>query len=656
MKKIGRYLGMGILIYLLPTSGLKAQNYTVTSPQGNNQIEVFLSDQITYQVKHNGKVILGQSPISITINGRKLGINPSARKARTKTVEQELRPVVREKRAVIKDHYNELLLPFRGGYSVRFRAYDQGVAYRIETSLRKQVTVTTEEVTFNFTADHTGFFPVADGLFSHSERPYSEKSLADMKGDSLSFMPALIDLGNGIKVVITEADLYDYPGLMLTGRSENSNQLYGAFAHYPKREEQTSDRDVRVPEREAYVAKTNGSRTFPWRLMAISDDDGELLQNQMVYQLSMPLVLEDVSWIKPGKVAWDWYNANNIHGVEFESGINTETYKYYIDFASEFGLDYIILDEGWYDIKTNDLLNPVPDMDVPALISYGREKNVGIIPWVTWKALEDQLQPAMDQFESWGVKGIKVDFMQRNDQWMVNYYRRVAQEGADRKLLVDFHGSYKPSGLRRAYPNVISREGVRGLEQNKWEGMYCNPEYDTQIPFTRQLAGPVDYTPGAMRNAQKANYAPIFNRPMSLGTRVHQLALYVVLESPLQMLADAPSSYYPEKECMEFLSAVPVVWDETHIVDAKFSDYVATARKKDNQWFVGAITDWSARNLEIDLSFLEEGAYNIDIYQDGVNAEKYASDFKKVTQKVSKGDKLTVHLASGGGWAARIYK
>ena len=580
MKKIGSNLSIGAMVFLIFSGGLRAQDHSLASPDGDNQIEIFIDDQISYRVKHGSQLIIDRSPISITIDGKKLGEKPSARRARTKTVNQELRPAVREKRAVIKDHYNELLLPFRGGYSLRFRAYDQGVAYRLETYLRKTITVESEEVSFNFTNDHTGFFPIADALFSHSERPYSEKSLSSMNGDSLSFMPALVDIGNGIKVVITEADLYDYPGLMLTGNKGTGNQLHGAFAHYPKREEQTSDRDVRVPEREAYIARTNGTRTFPWRMMAISDNDGELLQNQMVYQLSAPLALEDVSWIEPGKVAWDWYNANNIYGVDFESGINDDSYKYYIDFASESGLDYIILDEGWYDIKTNDLIHPVPDIDVQGLVNYGKEKNVGIILWVTWKALEDQFDAAFDQFATWDVKGIKVDFMQRNDQWMVNYYKRVAQAGADRKLLVDFHGSYKPSGLRRAYPNVITREGVRGLEQNKWVGMYCNPEYDTQIPFTRQLAGPMDYTPGAMRNAQKANYAAIFNRPMSLGTRVHQLALYVVFESPLQMLADAPSSYYPEKECMEFLSAVPVVWDETHIVDAKFSDYVATARKK----------------------------------------------------------------------------
>jgi alpha-glucosidase len=366
--------------------------------------------------------------------------------------------------------------------------------------------------------------------------------------------------------------------------------------------------------------------------------------------------IEDTSWIKPGKVAWDWYNMNNIDGVDFKAGVNTETYKFYIDFAAKFGLEYIILDEGWYDITTNDLLNPVPDVDVKELIRHGKENNVGVILWVTWTSLDADLEKTLDAFADWGVKGIKVDFMQRDDQWMVQYYERVAKATAERKLLVDFHGSYKPTGLRRAYPNVITREGVCGLENNKWVGAFSNPEYCLEIPFLRMLAGPVDYTPGAMSNAQKENYRPIWNRPMSMGTRCHQLAMYVVYESPLQMLADAPSEYLKNEGCMDYLSAVPSVWDETKVLDAKYGDYVLIARRNGDTWYIGAMTDWDSRDLEIDFSFLGKGKYTADIWQDGANADMRATDYKKVSESVSSKSKMTIHLAPGGGWAAIVKK
>ena len=371
----------------------------------------------------------------------------------------------------------------------------------------------------------------------------------------------------------------------------------------------------------------------------------------MVYKLAKPLQLTDTSWIKPGKVAWDWWNANNVYGVDFRAGINTETYKYYIDFAAKYGLEYIILDEGWYVL--GDLMKVVEGMDMEALFRYAKSKNVGIIPWVIWKTLDDQLTEAMDQFEKWGAKGLKVDFMQRDDQWMVNYYDKIAKEGAKRHMLIDFHGSFKPTGLRRAYPNVITREGVRGLENCKW-GTAANPEYNVTIPFIRMVAGPMDYTPGAMINAQKRDFQAIFNRPMSLGTRCHQLAMYVVYESPLQMLADSPSNYLKEPECMEFLAKVPTVWDETKVLDAKVADYLLIARKSGSEWYVGAMTDWTGRELTVDFSFLGPGQHSIEIYKDGINADRHGNDYKKETSKVSASDTMKIKLAPGGGWAAII--
>ena len=363
--------------------------------------------------------------------------------------------------------------------------------------------------------------------------------------------------------------------------------------------------------------------------------------------------IEDTSWIRPGKVALDWWNANNIYGVDFRAGVNTDTYKYYIDFASRYGIEYVILDEGWS--KPSDIFAINPDIDMEELLSHARQKNVGIILWVVWKALDDKLQEALDLFEKWGVKGIKVDFMQRDDQWMVNYYWRVAKEAAKRKLLVDFHGSYKPAGLRRTYPNVLTREGVRGLENVKLSN-YPTPEHNVTLPFIRMLAGPMDYTPGAMINSQEENFRPIFDRPMSMGTRCHQLAMYVVFESPLQILCDSPSRYLRESECMEFLEKVPSVWDQTKALEAKVGDYVLVARKSGAQWYLGAMTDEIKRELTVDFSFLDGGDYTIEIYQDGINADRYGNDYKKVVRNISKSDKLKIQLAPGGGWVARIFR
>ncbi len=386
--------------------------------------------------------------------------------------------------------------------------------------------------------------------------------------------------------------------------------------------------------------------------------------NQMVYLLSKPLQLKETSWIKPGKVSWDWWNALNVYGVDFKSGINTETYKYYIDFASKYNIDYIILDEGWSGNNGLDFNDPEfkeditsvnPDINMEKLLSYAKEKNVGLILWVTWKGLERQMDKAFDLYQKWGIEGVKVDFMQRDDQWMVNYYWKVAREAAKRKLLVDFHGAYKPSGLRRAYPNVINREGVRGLENCKWSNDFV-PDHEVTLPFIRMAAGPMDYTPGAMNNAQKQNYRPIFERPMSMGTRCHQLAMYVVYEAPLQMLADNPSNYLKEPECMNFLSKVPTVWDETKVLYAKISDYVVIARKAKDTWYIGAMSGINPEKFTIDFSFLSSGEYSIDIYQDGVNADRYGNDYKKSTTQITKDTKLNINLAPAGGWAARIYK
>lgn len=627
-----------------------AEEYQVASPSRDLSIKVSIDQKISYAVIHKSQTLLEPSPISLNLGGnRVLGDNPQVRQVKRRSVDGQIVPPVRIKSKVIPERFNEMSIEFEGGFSLIFRAYDEGVAYRFVTDIAGDITVVSEEVPFKFGGDHGIYFPQEDSFQSHSEREYKHLKLSGISDAMMCSLPALVDVAGGPKVLITEADLEDYPGLYLRG---NGNQtLSGKFPAFALAVEAKNDRDVPVTKRADFIAKTKGRRDFPWRVLIVAEKDGDLIENQMIYLLGKPLQLDDTSWIKPGKVAWDWWNANNLYGVDFKAGINTQTYKYYIDFAAKYGLEYIILDEGWYVL--GDLTKVSEGMDMEELFRYAKSKNVGIIPWVIWKTLDDQLAVAMDQFERWGAKGIKVDFMQRDDQWMVNFYERIAKETAKRHMLVDFHGSFKPTGLRRAYPNVISREGVRGLEHSKWS-KDANPEHNVTIPFVRMAAGPMDYTPGAMINAQEKDFQPIFNRPMSMGTRCHQLAMYVVYESPLQMLADSPSHYLREPECMEFLAKVPTVWDETKVLDAKVADYVVVARKNGGEWYVGAMTDWTARELTVDFSFLEPGRHTIDIYGDGINADRYGDDYQHDKKDISAADKMKIKLAPGGGWAAVI--
>lgn len=642
-----------VLIYLILISVCRpafAEEYELISPNTKLKLKVDVGDKVLYSVMFKSNQLLEPSPISMTLGeGRVLGANPQVVDVKNSSVDDVIFPVVRAKSKEIIDKYNEMTIEFEGDYSLVFRIYDDGLAYRFVADIGDDMKVVSEEVTYNFPDNYRIFFPEEESFFTHSEREYKPMKLSDISDEMMCSIPTLIDIENGPKVLITEADLEDYPGLYLRGGGNYS--LYGKLPAYALAERAENDRNVPVTERADFLALTSGRRSFPWRVMIVAEEDGDLIESQMVFKLSKSLQLEDTSWIKPGKVAWDWWNANNIYGVDFRAGINTETYKYYIDFASNNGIEYIILDEGWYVL--GDLTKVVEGMDIEELFRYAKTKNVGIIPWVIWKTLDDQLDVAMDQFEKWGAVGLKVDFMQRDDQWMVNYYHKIAKETAKRKMLVDFHGSYKPTGLRRAYPNVITREGVRGLEHCKWS-TDSNPEHNLILPFTRMVAGPMDYTPGAMINANHRDFQPIFNRPMSMGTRCHQLAMYVVFESPLQMLADNPTNYLKEPECMEFLSKVPTVWDETIVLDASVANYVLIARKNGDQWYVGAMNDWTPREMIVDFSFLGRGDHDIVYYKDGINADRVGNDYVKTKAKVSADDTMTIRLAPGGGWAAVI--
>jgi alpha-glucosidase len=635
----------GLVLLLLASSARSATIPPLVSPNGRIEVRVRAADKLSFDVLLAGRPLLQDSTLSLRIDGTTLGVNPRVCTTRMQRVDRVVEPPVRQKAATLRERYTELRLELEGGYAVAFRAFDEGVAYRFETTLRKaEVRVDTEEVSLRFAGDWGVYFPQEESFFSHNERHYLHRRLNELGPGALASTPAVVD-ADGVKIAIADSDIEDYPGLWLRGTGGPA--LQGTFPPYPLEEKLERDRDFEVVRAAEYIAVTKGARSYPWRVLGIAEQDKDLLTNAIVYLLAAPSRVADTSWIKPGKVAWDWWNASNLYGVDFKAGINTKTYEYFIDFAARHGLEYVILDEGWY--RLGDLLSPVPEMDIPRLVAYGKERNVGIIAWVVWKTLDDQFLPAMDEFQRWGVKGLKVDFMQRDDQKLMAFYYRVCQEAARRKLLVDFHGAIRPAHLTRTWPNLLSTEGVLGLEQLKWSDK-SDPEHNLTLPFTRMFVGPFDYTPGATRKS----FAAIFEQPMSLGTRCQQLAMYVVFESPLQMLADSPSSYQREPEMMEFLSPVPTVWDETRVIDARLGDYVLVARRSGSDWYVGAMTDATPRELTLDLGFLPEGAFRMTAYADGPNAQRWASDYRRSSEDVTRASRVPLHLAEGGGFAARI--
>ena len=631
-----------------------AKDYHLQSPNGLLSVQVQVDKNISWSAFYKSKPVLEKCPVSLTLlSGQVLGNNPKLRKSETKAIHQQLIPEVPRRKAVIEDYCNELTLKMKGSYSITFRAYDYGMAYRFGTEFPATIEIGSEQMELNFAGNARCWFPEENSMLSHNERIYLKENIQQINASRFCSLPVLFQDAAGINVLFSEADLYDYPCMFLAGSGTNTLK-----ATFPKRvldisiPDKGSDRDEIIVKEAAGIALTKGTRSYPWRLFYVTDQVADLMEHDLVFQLSRPSVLESSAWIKPGKVAWDWWNANNIYGVDFKAGINTATYKYYIDFAARYGLEYIVLDEGWSKTTTN-VMESNPEIDIPELVRYGKEKKVDIILWMLWKPLDKDLDAILDQCKNWGIKGIKVDFMQRSDQYMVNYYERVAKETAKRQLLVDFHGAFKPSGLFRTYPNVISNEGVKGLENNKWS-KDITPEHNVTLPFTRMVAGPMDYTPGAMDNAQPKDFFPRFDRPMSMGTRCHQLAMYVVYESPLQMLADCPSNYYRENECTEFIAGIPTTWDDTKLLTGKVGEYIAIARKKGNTWYIGAMTNGLEREMELNLSFLSEGSHKAVMMQDGINAGMNAIDYKKVNTTVNSNSKLQVKLAPGGGWAAII--
>ena len=646
-----------ILIFCNLSSAQKniTKQIRTVSPDGKISISLSTGEKINLRITYLGNELVKEILTGLEIKEFPAAFkDPVIRTAKTIFNSSQIYSVVSEKRSIIPDIYNETIIWFRDNTGIKLRAYNDGVAWRLMTKFDKPVTVINEVLTLNINPSDTVWFGEEDNFISHSERYYVPQQVDKIAGEKMCVLPALFCTGNNIKTVFTESDLLEYPGLYLKKNPANSSQFTAVLPQVCKTRTVSNDRRSYIPvDRFDYIATTSGTREYPWRVFGISDSDAGLLENDIVYRLASPCRLKDTDWIKPGKVAWDWWNDWNLKNVPFKAGINTETYKYYIDFASKYGLEYVILDEGW---SANDDLDKInPDMDMDELFSYSKSKNVGLILWVTGKALEDRFESSLDKFQAWGCTGIKMDFMIRDDQEMVNFYEKVASETARRKMLADFHGSYKPTGLSRTYPNQLTREGVRGLENCKWS-RGITPAHDCTLPFTRMFAGPMDYTPGAMRNTDSLNFSISWSRPVSQGTRCHELAKYVIFESPLQMLCDAPSNYACEDPTMDFLSQVPVTWDTTIALNAQIGKYLTIARQKGLTWYIGAMTDWTEREFDVHLSFLPEGKFIMKTWQDGPNANKNAEDLIVTEQEVDNMTKIKIHLAKGGGYVSRIIK
>ncbi|WP_443938708.1 glycoside hydrolase family 97 protein [Pedobacter sp. MW01-1-1] len=628
------------------------KDFELLSPDKKTKINIAVTKQITWSVAHDLKVILQPSQLAMLLkNNVKLGISPVLINQKRTQVNTTILATIPVKSKEVVNQYNEIQLNFKGNYSLYFRAYNDGVAYRFETHLPDQsIEVENEIADFNFGDSNRVFWPIETdpNFLSHFESLYKDSTLNAFSDQQHAALPMLVYAGSGVKMLVSESDLYDYPNLFLFGTGTTK-----LTAGFPKNIAETvpvRDRSIKITRLESHIAKTTGKRKFPWRSIAICPEDKDLLVNNLTYKLSSPSVLQETQWIKPGKVAWDWWNDNNIYGVDFKAGINTETYKYYIDFAAKFGLEYIMLDEGWTK-TTTDLTHTTADIDIQEIINYGKSKKVGVWLWTLWGPLDKDMDNILSLYKKWGAVGIKVDFMARADQYMVNFYERVAKTAAKHKLMVDLHGAYKPVGLNHKYPNVLNYEGVRGLENNKWSDE-ITPKHNVTLPYIRMAAGPMDYTPGAMINANKKDFSIIYSEPMSMGTRAHQVAMYVMYDSPLQMLADNPSNYLKDSVCTQYISRIPTIWEETIALDGKVGEYALIARKNGKNWYISGMTDWNARSFEQALHFLDGKTYQMDVLTDGINSDRHAADYKINRSTVTKNDKITINIHKGGGWCA----
>ena len=657
MKK---YFFLLIAMLALSAQEVSAREMSVASPNG--RIVAVVEDQagLMISVRLDGVALVAPSPIGLTLaDGTTIGRNGALGFGRKSVVVDDTdAPFYRQRH--IKTTANQLDLKMKGGFGLQVRAYDEGVSYRFYTTRKGETIIKNEIAEYDFGDEAKAWLAYS----TNKEKPfamafqntYDETPLAQAQ-DVPAFLPVTIQKDGcvGAKVTLLESDLRQYPGMFVRPAQ---GELRAVFAPYPKKMDYYKWRGMSyVAETEDFIAKSKGPRTYPWRVFAVSEKDTEMPVNDLVYTLASPNEIGKTDWIKPGKVAWDWWNDWNLRGVSFKAGINTDTYKYYIDFAARFGLQYIVLDEGWYDSSRGDIMNPIADVDLPGLISYGREKGVDVVLWTVFNVLDEHLDEACHKYSEMGVKGFKVDFLDRNDQTAVEMAERIARHCAQYKLFLDYHGYYSPTGLNRTFPNVLNYEGVFGMEECRWAKKETDmPRYDVTFPFMRGMAGNVDFTPGAMRNGTRSNWVECYENPVSMGTRCHQAACYVLHDSPFTMLCDAPTNYELEPDYTKFIAEIPVVWDETRVLQGEMGKYIVIARRLGDTWYVGGQTSWDARTVSLPLDFLAEGSYFVTSLTDGVNAGHNAEDYQFNRQTHGKGDTLSITMASGGGFVLRIVK
>jgi alpha-glucosidase len=649
-----------LLLLILPVCMAKAKKFIINAPDNNTTVVIETGSSVSFSVSYNGKVIITPSLINIYLQNEgsthdeMVVLHSSSRFNNT-----IIQPFVREKRALIPDIYNELKISFKNDIEIEFRVYNDAVAYRFSTKKKGDIIVSSEEASFNFQPGTIAWFPQvnkrsdADIFHTSFEENYT-KALLDTLPGMFAFSPVLLQPGNSPKILITESDVNDYPGMFL--EKGQGNSLTGRFAGFPEKEIETTSgfRQKLVTERAGYIAKTRGARTFPWRIMAIAPDDGDLLNNDIVYRLAPDPQFTDLNWIKPGKSTEEWLTGLNLYNVGFIAGLNTATYKYYIDFASKFGFQYVMLDAGWSDV--NDLFSITPGMDMEEITGYAKKNGIGLILWTQALTLEKHMDEALKQFKKWDIKVVMTDFIDRNDQLAINFLHRFAGECARNKFMCMIHGAPIPAGFSRTYPNMLARESVLGSEYNAWSTK-ANPDHDLLIPFIRMVSGPMDYEPGILQNASRDNTAKMgFEKVIAQGTTMHQIAMFGIYESPLQLFSGNLSDAVREPALMKFLGSIPTVWDETVILDAKLGKYILEARRNGENWYLAAINDWTPVEFKIKAGFLKEGSYSATTASDGINATRNPQDFKLGESEVNQNDSIVVKLAPGGGFLMRLLK
>ncbi len=641
-----------LLLLTFPFVLLQAQELELKSPNGYLVAKISIDKSIHYTLYHQGQLLLDSVHLGMQIADRIWGDTPLLNKHQYTQSNTDIFPVVPLKFSKVQNQYNALNLTFKGGFSLEFRLFDDGLAHRFKTDLKQELYIQNEIFSLSLPSSYVLHGQQVGGFKTAYEEPYTHFSSAEWKPqDKKIVLPVLLSGKEQLRLFISEANLEQYPAMFL--QSGGSNKIRAVFPKVPLDFGHDGDRSVKILKEADYIAKTAGQRDFPWRFVVVSTSDRSLLENTMAVKLGAKSAILDPSWIKPGQVSWEWWHDASPYGedVDFVAGYNVATYKYYIDFAAKYGIPYIIMDEGWAK-TTTDPFTPNPEVDVHELIRYGKEKNVGVVLWLTWLAVENNFD-VFKTFQEWGVKGIKIDFMDRSDQWMVDFYERVAIEASKNKLFVDFHGSFKPAGLELKYPNVLSYEGVRGMEQ--MGGAF--PNNSLYLPFIRNVVGPMDYTPGAMLSMQPEVYRSERPNSASIGTRAYQMALFIAFESGLQMLADNPSLYYRNPDCTAFITKVPTTWDETRAIEAEAGKYLVVAKRKGDKWYIAAIAnnDQKWREFKISLDFLNNHqTYRMEAFSDGINAPRQAMDYRRTEQSVTANEELNIKIARNGGWAAVI--